>query len=126
MLYKGTHKGKVFDESKGKGFTFRLGEEPLLGVGAIACCALSVTLLPRVAVIRMTQSMQPETSPDTGMLRRSGVGEVIKCTPSSVTPVQPAAPSHAHQRYLQHPCSTPLLNSCIPACIWLLAGSIIV
>ena len=43
VRYKGTHKGKVFDESKGKGFTFRLGEQCLLGLGALDFCALPVT-----------------------------------------------------------------------------------
>lgn len=45
MRYKGTHKGKVFDESKGKGFTFRLGEQPLLGWGGNDFCALSAVLV---------------------------------------------------------------------------------
>ena len=37
VRYKGTHKGKVFDESKGKGFSFRLGEHPVLGMGSLEC-----------------------------------------------------------------------------------------
>lgn len=46
MRYKGTHKGKVFDESKGKGFTFRLGAQPSLGVGPNDCCAVSAMHIP--------------------------------------------------------------------------------
>ena len=87
MRYKGTHKGKVFDESKGKGFTFRLGEQPLLSVGAIDClCAVShgcIFLTFFKAVICFGPSMQPGILTDAGMLWRSGVGEVIKCGPSS-------------------------------------------
>ena len=45
VRYKGTHKGKVFDESKGKGFTFRLGEQSLLRLRAFDFCALSVTTI---------------------------------------------------------------------------------
>lgn len=46
VRYKGMHKGKVFDESKGKGFTFRLGEHPLPGFVAIDSCALCVMFIP--------------------------------------------------------------------------------